>query len=59
MNAETKLALERLASQARIVERIEAMLATALDALGALVTSAELHGATVQEIAEATGLSDN
>jgi DNA-directed RNA polymerase specialized sigma24 family protein len=59
MNDQTQLALEHVAKQARIVRQAEAMLATALDALGALVTSAQLHGATVQEIAEATGLSDS
>jgi hypothetical protein len=59
MNDETKLALEHLAEQAKIVRRIEAMLATARDVLGAFVRSAQLQGATVREIAEASGLSDS
>ena len=58
MNDETKLALEHLAKQAKIVERIQGMLATALDGLRTLKTSAELQGASVEEIAEASGLSD-
>ena len=58
MNDETKLALEQLAKQAKIVERIEGMLAMALEVLRTLMRSAELLGASVQEIAEASGLSD-
>jgi hypothetical protein len=58
MNDETKLALEHVAMQAKIVERIEGMLSIALDVLRTLMRSAELHGASVQEIAEASGLSD-
>ena len=55
MNDETKLALEQLAKQAKIVERIEGMLAMALEVLRTLMRSAELLGASVQEIARPLG----
>ncbi len=58
MNGIRKLALEHAATQAEVVRRFERMLGTARALLGDRVRSAEQHGASLPEIAEATGLSE-
>ncbi len=48
------LALEHVTKQAAVIRRLEGMLATAREMMADRVRSAEHHGASAQEIAEAT-----
>ena len=53
------LALAHVTQQAAVVRRLEGMLAAAREMMADRVTSAEDHGASVQEIAEAIGPAES